>query len=464
MPMSVLELSRWQFGITTVYHFIFVPLTLSLSYLVAIMQTMWRIKKDDVYLRMTKFFGKIFLINFAVGVVTGIVQEFQFGMNWSAYSKFVGNVFGAPLAMEALLTFFLESTFIGIWIFGWNKLSPRLHLAAIWLTAVGTSLSAFFILAANSWMQHPVGYRVDPATHRVILTSIVALLTNSTVLAAWPHVFFAAFMVAGAVMVAASAWHLARNSDTDVFRRAMRLGLAVTLAAGIATAVTGDVQARIMESQQPMKMAAAEALYNTSDDASFSLFTIGSLNGNQELWSIRVPYLLSLIATLNPHGTVQGINKVERAYDKKYGPGSYKPIIPVTYWSFRLMIGLGSLAALLAAIGLWLTRRRSIPRSRWFYRAAIWGLPLPYLGITFGWIFTEMGRQPWTVFGLLTTTQSVSPGVTVSSVIISLTVFTLLYAGLAAIAGWLTVRHVKAGAPVEAEQPGAPEPLPVFQY
>src|SRR6266699_1433183 len=464
MPMSVLLLSRWQFGITTVYHFIFVPLTLSLSYLIAGMQTAWLIKKDDVYLRMTKFFGKIFLINFAVGVVTGIVQEFQFGMNWSDYSKFVGNVFGAPLAMEALLTFFLESTFIGLWVFGWNKLPPRVHLATIWLTAIGTSLSAFFILAANSWMQHPVGYRVDPATHRVVLTSIVALLTNSTVLAAWPHVFFAAFMVAGAVLIAASAWHLARKSQADVFRRAMRLGLAVTLAAGIATVVTGDVQARLMDSQQPMKMAAAEALYNTSAPASFSLVTIGSLNGGQELWSVRVPYLLSLIATLNPHGTVQGINNVQRAYVARYGPGSYKPVIPVTYWSFRLMAGFGSLAALLAAIGLWLTRRRRIPRSRWFYRAAIWGLPLPYLGIAMGWIFTEMGRQPWTVFGLLTTGKSVSDGVTASSVIISLTVFTLLYAGLAAIAGWLTVRHVKAGAPAEAERPGDAEPLPVFQY
>jgi cytochrome d ubiquinol oxidase subunit I len=462
--MTVLELSRWQFGITTVYHFIFVPLTLSLSYLVAIMQTLWRVKQDDVYLRMTKFFGKIFLINFAVGVVTGIVQEFQFGMNWSAYSKFVGNVFGAPLAMEALLTFFLESTFIGVWIFGWNKLSPRLHLAAIWLVSIGTSLSAFFILAANSWMQHPVGYRVDPATHRVVLTSIVALLTNPTVLATWPHVFFAAFMVAGAVIVAASAYHVARHKDLDVFRRAMRLGLVVTLLAGIATAVTGDVQARMMESQQPMKMAAAEALYTTQSDASFSLFTIGSLNGDKELWSIRVPYLLSLISTMNPHGTVQGINNVQRAYAKKYGPGQYKPVIGVTYWSFRLMIGLGSLAALLAAIGLWLTRRRALPRSRWFYRVALWGLPLPYLAIAFGWIFTEMGRQPWTVFGLLTTARSVSPGVTLSSVIISLTVFTLLYAALAGIAWWLTVRHVKAGAPAEAGQPGAPEPLPVFQY
>jgi cytochrome bd ubiquinol oxidase subunit I len=464
MQMSLLELSRWQFGITTVYHFIFVPLTIGMSLVVACMQTAWLIKKDPVYLRMTKFFGKIFLINFAVGVVTGIVQEFQFGMNWSAYSKFVGNVFGAPLAMEALLAFFMESTFIGLWIFGWDKLSPRVHLATIWLAAIGTSLSAYFILAANSWMQHPVGYRVDPVTHRVLLTSIVALLTNSTVLAAWPHVFFAAFMVTGAVLIAVSAWHVARKSQLDVFRRSMRIGLAVTLAAGIAAAVTGDVQARLMDSQQPMKMAAAEALYNTSDSASFSLFTVGSLNGSKEVWSIRVPDLLSMIATLNPHGTVQGINNVERAYDQKYGPGQYEPIIPVTYWSFRLMAGFGSLAALLAAIGLWLTRRRRVPRSRWFYRVAIWGLALPYLACTMGWIFTEMGRQPWTVFGLLTTAQSVSAGVTASSVIISLTTFTLLYAGLAAIAGWLVVRHVKAGAPVEAEQPDAAEPRPVFQY
>ena len=462
--MSVLELSRWQFGITTVYHFIFVPLTIGLSLVVACMQTAWVVRKDAVYLRMTKFFGKIFLINFAVGVVTGIVQEFQFGMNWSAYSEFVGNVFGAPLAMEALLAFFMESTFIGLWIFGWNKLSPRLHLATIWLAAIGTSLSAYFILAANAWMQHPVGYRVVPGSHKVELTSIFAVLTNSTAIAAWTHVFFVSFMVAGAVLIAVSAWHMARESQLSVFRRSMRIGLVLVLAAGIATAVTGDVQARLMDSQQPMKMAAAEALYNTSDAASFSLITIGSLNGSKEVWSIRVPYLLSLIATLNPHGTVQGINNVERAYQKKYGPGSYKPVVPVTYWSFRLMAGFGTLAALLAAAGLWLTRRQRIPRSRWFYRAALWGLALPYLASTMGWIFTEMGRQPWTVFGLLTTAKSVSAGVAASSVIISMTVFTLLYAALAAIAGWLTVRHVKAGAPAEPERPAAEEPLPVFSY
>jgi cytochrome bd ubiquinol oxidase subunit I len=463
--MSTLDLSRWQFGITTVYHFIFVPLTIGLSLLVACLQTAWLVKKDPAYLRLTKFFGKLFLINFAVGVVTGIVQEFQFGMNWSAYSKFVGDVFGAPLAMEALLAFFMESTFLGLWIFGWNKLSPRLHLATIWLAAVGTSLSAYFILAANAWMQHPVGYTVNPVTHRAELTSIVALLTNSTALASWPHVFFASFLVTGAVVIAAAAWHLARGSDAQLFRRVLRLGLSVTLVAAIATAVTGDIQARLMDSQQPMKMAAAEALWNTESPASFSLFTIGSLNGNQELWSVRVPDLLSLIATLDPHGTVQGMNNVERAYERKYGPGDYKPIVPVTYWTFRLMIGFGLLAGLLALMGLWLTRRRrEIPRGSWFYRVAIWGVVLPYLGTTSGWIFTEMGRQPWTVFGVLTTRQSVSPGVTPSSVIISMVVFTLLYGALAAIAGKIAFRHLRAGAPEESEAPSDQPQLPVFTY
>jgi cytochrome bd ubiquinol oxidase subunit I len=467
--VSTLDVARWQFGITTVYHFLFVPLTLGLSIVVACLQTAWMVKKDPAYLRMTKFFGKLLLINFAVGVVTGIVQEFQFGMNWSAYSQFVGDIFGAPLAMEGLLAFFLESTFIGLWIFGWDKLSPRLHLATIWLAAIGTNLSAYFILAANSWMQHPVGYRINPVTHRAELTSIGKVLTNSTVLAAWPHVILSGFLTAGLMLIAASAWHLARRNDTELFRRALRIGLTITLVAGIATALTGDIQARLMDSQQPMKMAAAEALYATSDSASFSLFTVGTLNGNSEVWSVRVPYLLSLIATMDPHGTVQGINNVERAYQAKYGQGSYKPYIPVTYWSFRLMIGLGTLATLLGLAGLWLTRRRRVPARRLLYRIAIWSLPLPYLAITMGWLFTEMGRQPWTVFGVLQTAQSVSPGVPISSVITSLVVFTLLYGVLGAIAGWLMIRHVKAGAEDVAGPPGTgtPDPgdrQPAFSY
>jgi cytochrome bd ubiquinol oxidase subunit I len=462
--VSALDLARWQFAITTVYHFIFVPLTIGLSVLVAGMQTAWHRTGNDAYLRLTKFFGKLFLLNFAVGVVTGIVQEFQFGMNWSQYSRFVGDVFGAPLAMEALLAFFLESTFIGLWIFGWDKLPKRVHLAAIWLAAIGTNISAYFILAANSWMQHPVGYRINPVTHRAQLTSIVALLTNSTAEGAWLHVFFAAFLLSGMVVVAVSGWHLARGSFTDMFRKSLRLGLVVGLIAGLGSIVTGDLQARLMDTQQPMKMAAAEALYNTESGASFSLFTIGTLNGSKELWSVRVPDLLSMIATLDPHGTVQGINNVQRAYVAKYGPGSYKPVIPVTYWTFRLMIGFGALALLIAAVGLWLSRRRRVPRPRWFYRAALWGVALPYLAASTGWIFTEMGRQPWTVFGVLKTPASVSNGVTASSVIISMVSFTLIYAVMAAIAGWLAVRHIKAGPDESQTRPAADGQLPAFSY
>jgi len=460
--VSVLDLARWQFAITTIYHFIFVPLTIGLSLVVAGMQTAWHRSRNSAYLRMTIFYGKLFLINMALGVVTGIVQEFQFGMNWSQYSRFVGNIFGAPLAMEALLAFFLESTFVGLWVFGWNKLSPRVHLATIWLTAAGTSLSAYFILAANSWMQHPVGYRIDPATHRAVLTSIWAVLTNSTAIDAWLHVFFASVLTAAVVLIGASAWNLARGAFTDVFRGSLRLGLSLALAAGIAVAVTGDVQARLMDSQQPMKMAAAEALYDTASPAPFSLLTIGNLNGQRQLWSVKVPYLLSLIATLNPHGTVQGINNVEKAYEKRYGPGNYRPYIPVTYWSFRVMIGLGLITALFGAIGLWLTRRRRVPRARWFYRSAMGVVALPYLASTTGWLFTEMGRQPWTVFGVLQTSASVSTGVTGSSVIISMAAYTLVYAALAAIALRLALAHIRNGAPEEAG-PQA-EQAPAFSY
>ncbi len=464
--MNALDLARWQFGITTVYHFIFVPLTLGLSILVAGLQTAWMVKKNPEYLRLTKFFGALFLINFAMGVVTGIVQEFQFGMNWSAYSRFVGDVFGAPLAMEGLLAFFLESTFLGAWIFGWGRLPARVHLATIWLAAIGSNLSAYFILAANSWMQHPVGYRINPVTHRAELTSIWKVLFNSTALAALPHVIFAGFVTAGLFLIAVSAWHLRRQSETGLFRRSLRLGAAVALAAGVATAVTGDIQARLMDSQQPMKMAAAEALYNTSSPASFSLFTVGSLNGGREVWSIRVPGLLSFMATLNPNGTVQGINNVQRAEAARYGAGNYKPYIPVTYWSFRLMVGFGLLAALIGLLGLWLTRKGRLPQRRWFYTAAIAGLCLPYLANTMGWIFTEMGRQPWVVYGVLRTSAAVSPGVAGGTVLTSMIVFTVVYAALAVVAGWLMIRHIKEGpAPGgEAGGAGTEEPVPVFTY
>ncbi|MFF4773706.1 cytochrome ubiquinol oxidase subunit I [Microtetraspora fusca] len=463
--MNVLDLSRWQFGITTVYHFIFVPLTIGMALLVASMQTAWHISGNETYLRMTKFFGKLFLINFAMGVVTGIVQEFQFGMNWSDYSRFVGDVFGAPLAMEGLLAFFLESTFLGLWIFGWNRLSPRLHLATIWLAAIGTTLSAYFILAANSWMQHPVGYRINPETNRAELTDIWAVLTNSTTLVTFPHVLFGAFITAAGFLIGVSAWHLARGREVPLFRKAMRIGLAVSLASGIAVAATGDIQARLMTEQQPMKMAAAEALYETSAPASFSLFTLGTPDGGEELWSLRVPNVLSFMATGDLNGSVEGINDLQKEYTAKYGPGDYRPSVPVTYWTFRLMIGFGALASLLALVGLWLTRKGRTPGSRWFYRAALAAMALPFLANAAGWIFTEMGRQPWTVYGVLRTAASVSPGVDVATVAISLAAFTVVYAVLAGITAVIMARHVKAGPPdLTAPKEAADPTIPALTY
>jgi cytochrome d ubiquinol oxidase subunit I len=420
------------------------------------MQTAYYRTGDQKYKRMTKFWGKLFLINFAMGVVTGIVQEFQFGMNWSDYSRFVGDVFGAPLAMEGLLAFFLESTFLGLWIFGWDRLPPRLHLASIWAAAIGTNISAYFILAANSWMQHPVGYHIDEQQGRAELTDIWAVLTNSTTLVTFPHTITAAFVTAGVFVIGVSAWHLRRRSEVPVFRASIVLAMWVTLIAGVGTAVSGDIQARIMTDQQPMKMAAAEALYDTQSGAGFSLFTVGALDGSREVFSLRVPKLLSFMATASPDGTVEGINDIQADYQQRFGTGDYKPIIPLTYWTFRLMIGFGALAALVALVGLWLMRRGRLPDSPWFWRAALWSIPLPLLANSVGWIFTEMGRQPWVVFGRMFTRHGVSPAVPAWWVGTSLVVFTLVYLVLALIEVRLLVRYAKAGPPPE-EPPGADE-------
>ena len=277
--MDALDLARWQFGIVTVYHFLFVPLTIGLSFLVALMQTAWYRTGNAKYLAMTKFWGKIFLINFAMGVVTGIVQEFQFGMNWSQYSRFVGDVFGAPLAIEGLIAFFLEATFIGLWIFGWDRLPKRVHLVTIWAVAVATNLSAFFILAANSWMQHPVGFRINPERGRAELTSLWDVLNNLTTRVTFPHVLTAAFVTTAALIIGFSAWHLYRRQHVEVMRESLKMGFVVALIFGVGVAVTGDIQAKVMTEQQPMKMAAAEAIWATQEQASFSIFTVGTPDG-----------------------------------------------------------------------------------------------------------------------------------------------------------------------------------------
>jgi cytochrome d ubiquinol oxidase subunit I len=453
--VSTLDLARSQFGITTLFHFIFVPMSIGLATFVALCQTLHYRTGRDVYLRMTRFWGKFLLISMAIGVVTGIVQEFQFGMNWSQYSRYVGDIFGAPLAMEGLIAFFLESTFLGLWIFGWGRLSPKLHLITVWCMAGGTLISAYFILAANSWMQHPVGYAVNSVTHRAELKNIFSVLTNSTVLLAFPHTILGAFSTAAMLVIGVCAIQLLRKRGGDVVARSLRMALPIGCVAVLATMAFGDGQARLMDVQQPMKMASAEALYNTSKGASFSIFASGSFTRNPGHLSkdVRIPHLLSLIADLSWNGTVKGINQINAAEQKKYGPGDYVPIVGVTYWTFRLMIGAGVLMLLLTVAGLVLWRRGRLERTRWFHRAAVIGIFLPILANWTGWIFTEMGRQPWVVYGLLKTSVANSPRVSSGDIILTLTGYIVIYGVLIAIGGWLMVREIKHGPEPEPPPP-----------
>jgi cytochrome d ubiquinol oxidase subunit I len=464
--VDTLDVARWQFGITTVYHFIFVPLTIGLAPLVAIMQTIWVRTGNERWLRLTKFFGKLLLINFAIGVATGIVQEFQFGMAWSEYSRFVGDVFGAPLAMEALAAFFVESTFLGLWIFGWDKLPKKIHLACIWAVAIATNLSAFFILAANSWMQHPVGSIYNETTGRAEMVDIGAVLSNPTVLAAFPHTISAAFLTAGTFVAGIAAWWTARlvragqaDKARDVYRPAIVLGVIVMLVSGIGVALSGDWQAKLMFDQQPMKMSSAEALCQTTEGgAPFSILAIGDLSNSCQGVNhvIEIPGLTSFLATGDFNAPLPGVENLQSQYEEKYGftddagnPISFQPNLLITYWSFRLMIGFGLGSAALAVVALWLTRKGRVHGSVWFGRLGIVALVTPFLASSFGWIFTEMGRQPWVVApnpnpsgvdGVwLLTARGVSTVTSTVTILTSQIAFTLLYGILAVF--WYRLMH-----------------------
>jgi cytochrome d ubiquinol oxidase subunit I len=441
--MDALLLARLQFAITTVYHFFFVPLTLGLSILVAILETVYVRHGDELYKRLTQFWGKLFLINFALGVVTGIVQEFQFGMNWSEYSRFVGDIFGAPLAIEALLAFFLESTFLGIWIFGWDKLSRGAHAAVMWAVAIGSNLSALWILIANSFMHQPVGYALRNS--RAEMTDFLALLANPHVWVQWPHVLFSGMTTAGFFVLGISAWHLLRKSNVDFFKRSLQIGIVYGLIGGVMVGLLGHSQAQHMVRVQPMKMAAAEGLFESMDPASFSILTIGDLEGRREVFSIRIPGVLSLLAYNQFTGKVMGIDDLQAMYVQEYGPGDYRPPIPMIYWSFRLMAGAGTLMVLLALIGLFLALKERLETSAWYLKLLPWALFLPYIANTAGWLMTELGRQPWIVFGLMKTEQATSPTVTGGMVLASLVVFTLLYGVLMAVDIYLLNKYAKSG-------------------
>lgn len=440
--MGALTLARWQFGITTVYHFFFVPVTIGMAFLVAVLETAYVRTRKPVYLRMTKFWGKLFLINFALGVVTGIVQEFQFGMNWSSYSRFVGDIFGAPLAIEGLLAFFLESTFLGLWIFGWDKLSPRLHAATMWMVSIGTAVSAFWILLANAWMQNPVGFAYNAATGRAELTSFKDLIVNKALWVEFPHVIFSALATGAALILGVAAWHLLRSSEKEFFSLSAKFAAVALLVGSLGVAFTGHVQGQVMVEVQPMKMAAAEALWQNEQPAGFSLFAIGDTQNSRNSFNITIPKALSLLAYNNLTSEVKGMADIQASEEAAYGPGNYIPNVFIAYWSFRLMIGFGFL---MIGIALWALIRKRHMESRWFLKVALWGIVLPFLANSLGWIFTEIGRQPWAVNGVLKTVDGVSPTVGSGLVWTSMIGFTVLYGVLAAIEVYLMTKYAKAG-------------------
>ncbi len=461
--MTNVDLARWQFAFVTINHFFFVPVTIGLAFLTALLQTAWYRSKRDEYLRLTRFFGTLLVINVAIGVVTGLVQEFQFGMNWSAYSRLVGNIFGAPLAMEGLAAFFLESTFLGLWLFGWDKLSRRVHLLTIWLVSLGSVLSAAFIMAANSWMQHPVGYVM--VNGKPQLNDIWAVFTNQVFVWGYSKVLLASLVTGAAVMLAVSAWQLRHGSDREVFTRSARLALIVLVPAILFTMLVGDELGVIEAKYQPMKIAAAEAQWSTCQPCSFSLIQIGGGNNDHTPTQIlEIPHLLSLLATNHWNGKVIGLDPLQSQYSSKYGPGYYVPNVFIQYWSMRVMAYAGVLVLLLGAYGLWLLRRGKLATSRRFLWVAIWATLLPFLMNTAGWLLTESGRQPWIVQGIMLTKNGISSSVSATSIWISLVIFVLLYATLATVDLLLMLKYSRQQLPPARAEADVDVPVPAVQY
>ncbi len=449
------ELARWQFATTSIYHFLFVPVTIGLAFLVAILQTAWHRNDKPEYKRLAKFFGTLLIINVAVGVVTGLVQEFEFGMNWSAYSRFVGDVFGAPLAMEGLAAFFLESTFLGLWLFGWGRLPKRVHLACIWLVSIGSMLSALFILAANSWMQHPVGYVLN-SHGQPELNSVSALFTNPTFLWGYVHVILASLVTGSLVMLAVSAWYLSKEREVELFRNSARLSVIVLLPVIVLQMFVGNKLGEVETKYQPMKIAAAEAQWGNCQPCSFSAFQIGGgKNDHTPTQIIEIPHLLSILATGTWGGAVTGMTQLQKEYQHKYGPGEYVPDVFIQYWSMRVMAYLGSLILLLALWGGWLMHRGTLEHSKWFLRISVWAVITPFLMNTAGWFLTENGRQPWIVQGLMKTINANSPSVTSTDIWISLIVFVLIYIALGAADLVLMLRYSRRGLDSEEGSVGA---------
>ena len=461
--MTSIDLARVQFAFTSINHFFFVPITIGLAFLTALLQTAWYRSGRADYLRLTRFFGALLVINVAIGVVTGIVQEFEFGMNWGAYSRLVGNVFGAPLAMEGLAAFFLESVFLGLWLFGWDKLPRRVHLLTIWAVSFGSALSAAFIMAANSWMQHPVGYVM--VNGKPQLNDIWALLTNPVFVWGYAKVLFVSLVTGAMIMLAVSAWHLRHRGEPEVFTRSARIALIVLVPAMLFTLLVGDELGVIEGKYQPMKIAAAEAQWTTCQPCSFSLFQIGGGNNDQTPTQIiEIPHLLSLLATNHWNGQVVGLNPLQSQYTKQYGPGNYVPNVFIQYWSMRVMAYLGALVLLISLWGLWLIRRKKLETSRIFLWVAIWSTVLPFAMNTAGWLLTESGRQPWIVQGIMLTKNGISPTVSVTWLWISLIAFILLYGTLGTVNLILMLRYSRRSLEPERTETDPHAAVPAVQY
>jgi len=444
--MDIVILSRLQFALTTIYHWLFVPLTLGMGWFVAFFQTRYYQTKNETWKKMAKFWGKLFLINFAIGVVTGIVQEFQFGMNWSEYSRYVGDIFGAPLAVEALMAFFLESTFLGIWIFGEGKVSEKVHLASIWLAAIGSNLSALWILLANGFMQAPPAnsYVFNAAKGRLELVNFFALIGNPKGWIFFWHTISDGVAMAAFLILAVSAYHIVRKQNLDFFKRSFSIASVVGLVAGVLIFLGGHTMGQYMAEVQPMKLAALEAIWETEKPASFSLLTIGDLTGKEEVWSIRIPYAMSFLACNNFSCEVKGVNELQADAVQKYGPGDYVPLMVVTYWTFRIMMAFGFVMIIITAFFVWSNSRGDIANAKWM-KWVPWVLVLPYFANASGWILTEMGRQPWIVYGLLKVQDAVSPNLTPVDLLISLIGYTAVYGSLAAAMVYLMKKYAIAG-------------------
>ncbi len=430
--MEVLWLSRLQFAVATLFHFLFVPLTLGLGVLVAIMETIYVRSGDEEYKRMAKFWGKMFLINFVVGVVTGITLEFQFGTNWAGYSKYVGDIFGSLLAIEATTSFFLESTFIAVWMFGWNRLSPKLHLLSIWLVALAASGSAYWILVANSWMQHPVGYVLQGG--RAELANFWAVVTQDYAILTFLHTVLAGYIVGGFFVMGVSAYHLLRKNETSFFTKSFRLAVAFVLIVTVAEVFVGDMHGKKTGAVQPIKLAAMEAQWETQKGAPFSLLLIPDEAQERNLVeAIQIPNFLSWLVYDRWDAEIKGL---------KAWPKDERPPVTLVFWSFRIMVGLGFLFVLLAFIGF--LKRNNLESVPWFLKTLQYCIPLPYLAAELGWVVTETGRQPWIVYGVMRTSDAVSP-IAASQVTLSLAAFIVIYSLLGLTAFVLIAKTARRG-------------------